>query len=71
MRHSRLGPALAATLTLGCVHGETPGRFIDLDATYTHACALDRAGAIWCWGEDPAWQTGLRRAEDPQAGEPD
>jgi hypothetical protein len=66
MRGICLGPALAVALTLACVHGETPSRFVDLDVSSTHACALDRAGAIWCWGAGPAWQTGLRGGEDPQ-----
>lgn len=66
MRGICLGPALVVALMLACVHGETPGRFVDLDVSYTHACALDRVGAIWCWGEGPAWQTGRRPGEDPQ-----
>jgi alpha-tubulin suppressor-like RCC1 family protein len=66
MRRLRLDSCLAVGLLLGCAHAETPGRFVDLDVSYTHACALDRVGAIWCWGEGPAWETGLRPGEDPQ-----
>lgn len=54
---------LLVSLTLGCAG---PSRFVELDVSPTHACAVDRVGELWCWGEGPAWETGRRPGQDAQ-----
>lgn len=34
-----------------------PLRAVEIDATYTHSCALLENGTVWCWGRDYAGTT--------------
>jgi hypothetical protein len=35
-------------------------RFVALDITTSYGCAVTEDGQLWCWGEDPARELGLR-----------
>jgi Regulator of chromosome condensation (RCC1) repeat len=41
---------------------------VEIAASRDHACALDRAGAVFCWGHGGYGQTGLKRAADGRTG---
>lgn len=42
---------------------EPPPRFVDVDVGYSHACAVDREGFVYCWGENGLRQLGVPSAE--------
>lgn len=35
-------------------------RFVALDITAQYGCAVSEGGQLWCWGDDPALELGLR-----------
>lgn len=59
----------------GC-RGNAPGDACDQVAVgWGHACAIDDAGALWCWGENDHGEAGVGTMGDPllgptRAGEP-
>jgi hypothetical protein len=43
---------------------------VDLGLGTGHTCALDGAGAVWCWGDSAALQLGVRANGPPEVPEP-
>ena len=41
-----------------CVNGGCGNEIVDLSTGLYHACAVNRAGEVWCWGENSAQQCG-------------
>ena len=64
MRRRSLGPlVIAAALTAGCDSATGPelpadARLVAIEAGVAHACALDDAGAAYCWGSNGFGQLG-------------
>ena len=40
------------------VQTQTPVRFVEIAAGFTHTCAIAQGGAAWCWGDERAGQVG-------------
>jgi alpha-tubulin suppressor-like RCC1 family protein len=36
----------------GCVNGRCGNEVVDLSAGQFHACSVNRAGEVWCWGDN-------------------
>jgi hypothetical protein len=42
----------------GCVNGGCGNEVVDLATGVFHACVVNRAGEVWCWGENSVQQCG-------------
>jgi len=49
---------------INCPGGGAPCRYVALDAGLSHTCAIDTAGAAWCWGDNMSSQLGFRCAAE-------
>lgn len=45
-------------------------QFVKLSLHSSHVCGIDSAGALWCWGNNGAYQLGLGLPSDPTYNEP-
>jgi alpha-tubulin suppressor-like RCC1 family protein len=59
------GPCGACANGYACVDGRCGNEVIEVAASGTHACAVLRAGEVWCWGKSQLGALGVDAASTP------